>query len=710
MTHGTGSSRHPTHMHRLDNGLTVLVREDHSAPVVAVVTRVGTGYLDEPDELVGISHVVEHMLFRGSSRRAAGDMAREVRAAGGAMNAGTLYEATTYQMVLPSSALALGLELQSDALGSPAFHEEELRRELLVIMQEARGKWDNPDAVASELLFRAMFDVHRLRRWRIGTEAGLAKITRNDVVAFHQAMYCPSNMIVVISGDVAPRRALQLADRYFGALPADSPSRSLSSPAEPERVGLRVRGSTVEGVTKTRIDWGWRTPGALHPSTPAVELLAVVLGQGRASRLFRGVREAGGATEIEALHYVLADLGVLAISAHVPPSNQVRAAESIWSEVEALRRGGVLHREVERAKGVLDARALRRTETAVGQARFLAEWQALGDWRLGERHRQSLSTVTPDDVSRVAHEYVSLDRATVVVHYPGGAHEWALERLEQAVREATPMSREPAAPDEERAGRPRHPRPEPGSEAGLHVGEEHGIHLFDLPGGVRLAVKPRRSVTLVSAGIFFRGGIAFERAEEAGITRFMCRASLQGTETRAGERLAVETEALGAVLDASVLSDDIVRWSLSLPSRHFESGLALLADVVLSPSFPSAALERERRAGLQALARVRGDVFRYPLHLFLRGAFPDHPYGFSIDAKQVALCRFTRDEVLRWHRREVLRAKPCVVVVGDVEPTHAATLVARHLSPLQAPESRPEPMSPAWPRGPRDEVEIRAGK
>src|SRR3989337_614292 len=153
----------------LPNGLTLLVQPDHSAPVVSVVTHVKAGFFDEPDRWTGISHVLEHMFFKGTARRGVGAIARETKAAGGYLNAGTGYDHTSYFTVLPASGLAAALDIQSDALRNSIIDQGELARELLVIIQEAKRKRDTPAAVAHETLHELMFDRHRMRRWRIGT-------------------------------------------------------------------------------------------------------------------------------------------------------------------------------------------------------------------------------------------------------------------------------------------------------------------------------------------------------------------------------------------------------------------------------------------------------------------------------------------------------------------------------------------------------------
>src|SRR5215207_10149798 len=176
----------------LPNGLRVLVRRDSSAPVVAIVTYVSAGYFDETDDVVGIAHVLEHMYFKGTPTRGVGAIAKETKASGGYLNASTIYDHTVYYTVLPSSGLVAGLEIQADAYANSLIDADELARELEVIIQEAKRKSDNPSAVTTETLFELLHDRHRMRRWRIGREAGLRKLTREDLVRFYRNFYRPS--------------------------------------------------------------------------------------------------------------------------------------------------------------------------------------------------------------------------------------------------------------------------------------------------------------------------------------------------------------------------------------------------------------------------------------------------------------------------------------------------------------------------------------
>jgi zinc protease len=212
----------------LGNGLTVLVKADPDSEVVAIVTYVEAGYFDEPDDSVGISHVLEHMFFKGTPTRGVGEVARQTKAAGGYLNAHTIYDHTSYYTVLPAASLARGIAIQADAYRNSLIDETELARELEVIIQEAKRKEDNPSAVAVENLYALLHDTHRIRRWRIGREEALRGLTRERMLAFYRAYYRPGNTILAIAGGVDTAATLAEVERAYGDIPAGDVARVLS--------------------------------------------------------------------------------------------------------------------------------------------------------------------------------------------------------------------------------------------------------------------------------------------------------------------------------------------------------------------------------------------------------------------------------------------------------------------------------------------------
>jgi zinc protease len=663
----------PTHERRLDNGLTVIVREDHSAPVVAVVTHVKAGYFDEPDRLVGISHVLEHMYFKGTESRAAGEIARETKAAGGYLNAGTIYDRTTYYTVLPAASLEQALDIQSDALQRSAIDDEELRRELLVIIQEAKRKLDNPGAVAQETLFETMFDVHRIRRWRIGTESMLQGFTRSDVWDYYRNLYRASNTILVIAGDVEPDRAFELAGRFYGDMPAGEPVRDAGI-EEPVRRGFRSR--ELDGdITQTYVEWGWRTPGTLHDDTPALDVLAVALGQGRASQLYRHVRDTGAVASISAYNYTPTTVGIFGIGAELDPPDLHVALQRTGAVLRAVLEHGFADGEVERARNLLETRMIRRMETAEGQAGLIADWQALGDWRLADDYVGRVLAVTPAQLHDAARRYLQPDDLTLLVYRPRSAEGAGGDagRLHALVSGTAGSAAGPAAPSPADAAAAM----SGGVAPAVHDGGtlkprrvEDGVRFYGTDDGAHIVIKQRRTVPLVSAALYCRGGVLAERDGTAGFTGLMVRTSVKGTRHRSGAQLAEATEALGGSI-APGIAADMLDWSVSVPSRHAERALELLLETALEPAFEPGEAERERKIALSGLEQIRDDMYQYALRSALASAFAGHPYGFSVDHIERALQEADLAALGGWHEGRVLRGAPQVFVVGDVEEPDA---------------------------------------
>ena len=282
----SSSLTHGVQRRVLSNGLTVLVRPVHAAPVVAINTWVKAGYFHEPDEVAGMAHLFEHMFFKGSKRfPGAETIGREVSALGGVLNAGTIYDSTNYYFLLPQEAFERGVAIQADAVIHPLFDAEELKREAEVVIEESNQKYDNPPAFATEKLYELAFRKHRIRRWRIGDHDVLRSIRREDLLDFFRTLYRPENMIVSIVGDVEAAHALDTVEREFGPLERGKLEVD-RGPAEPAQEEFRFQ--ELEGeISQSRIVAGWHTPGYGHPDNEALQVLSGIVGAGRSCRLYR---------------------------------------------------------------------------------------------------------------------------------------------------------------------------------------------------------------------------------------------------------------------------------------------------------------------------------------------------------------------------------------------------------------------------------------
>ena len=690
--------RASVHREVLPNGLTVLVRRDASAPVVALVTYVKAGYFDETDDVVGIAHVLEHMFFKGTERRGVGEIAKETKASGGYLNAHTIYDHTSYYTVLPASGFEAGLDIQADAYANSVIDAEELRKELEVIIQEAKRKSDNPPAVATETLYELLHDKHRMRRWRIGREAGLRALTREKMLAFYRNFYRPSTTILSIVGDVDVDRAMRQVERRYGHLPAGVPERS-PGPDEPPHRDFRFR-EWAGDIAQTQLLFGWRTEAAMHPSTPLLDLAATVLGTGRASRLYRAVRERQLAASVTAYNYTPTDVGVFVVHAETPPEKGADAARGIWEQVRAVREEGVGLHELERARRIFESRWVKRLETMEGQANYLAEWQALGDWTLGERYLEHVVAATPEEVTAAARTYLDPERAAAVVYRP--EKEPALAGDTSTMRLLLDRDRPaPLPPPPPRAARPT---PLPGGRVTLER-EEARVRVYRTRAGVPILVRRKPGAPVMHLGAFALGGARDEGAARAGLTTLLARSAVKGTRHRTAAQIAEDAELLGGSIGASVGGESL-GWAISVPARHGPAALALLADVVQNATIPDDAFETERRVALSDLAMLRDDMYRYPVRLATEAAFAGHPYGNGTLGSEQSLGAATAAQAREWHRARVLRAPSVIAIVGDVDPDDAAARAASDFAAL-APGDAEQPPPAPWPASTETRVESR---
>src|SRR3954464_15414958 len=563
----------PRSIHKtvLPNGLTVLVQEDHSAPVIAIVTYVKAGYFDETDEQNGLAHALEHMFFKGTQRRGVGDIAKETKASGGDLKAHTIYDNTTYYTVLPSTGFDKGLEIQADAYANSVIDSRELGKEMEVIIQEAKRKSDSPAAVATETLYELLHDAHRMRRWRIGREPGLRAFTRELMNGFYRNFYRPSNTILSISGDVDARAAMLRVSELYGDLAAGEPVRS-PGPAEPDHTGFRYRELSGD-IAQSQLVFGWRTPGTLHPDTPALDVAAAVLGTGRASRLYRAVRERKLASSVGAYDYTPTQLGVFVVHAETEPETTAEAARVIWDQLHQLRVGNVDEDELTSVRRIFEARWARRLETAEGRANYLAEWEAMGSWQKGDEYFKRFMSATADDVQRVTGEHLAEERAAALVYRPESSKVVAQDAADiKRILGEGGSQRLPAIPA-------RVKRAEPAAKSVELEKEEAGVSVFRTEAGVPLLVRRKPGAPIASIGVYIVGGAIEEEPSHAGLTMLTGRTMLKGTSTRTAAQIAEDAEMLGGTISSSAGADSF-GWSFSVPTQRFADALELLAAVI----------------------------------------------------------------------------------------------------------------------------------
>lgn len=678
----------------LSNGLVVLVQHDPQAPAVGVVTHVRAGFFDEPDPWQGISHVLEHMFFKGTPTRGPGQVAAETKALGGYLNASTSYDATSYYVVLPAAGFRRALQIQADALRHALIDADELARELRVIIEEAKRKLDSAPAVAYETLHAVLFDHHRIRRWRIGVEEQLAGFTREDVLGYYRSRYVPGRVIVSVVGAVDPDEVFRAAEEQYGGWPAAAAHLD-RSPEEPWRREVRAR--TLRGdVTQAELVVGWRGLPALHPQAVGLDLAAAVLGSGRGSWLYRSLRQTGLVTSIGAYHYSPLEVGVFSVAADLDPAGIGPALDGIAAGVATLRALGPSEAHLARARTLLTAQWARRLESVEGRASAFAAAEAYGGLEVLEAEYAAMLAATPESVRRAAEEYLGPDRVGGVAYLPEGrgddlTAEWLAEVVSRGGAAGRPNGGPPRAPEPppRRAGRGR-----------TRAQVEH----LALP-GVDLLVRPKPGVPLVSLGVYRRRQV-LEPKREAGLGALAVRSAARGAGDFDAASLADLFENLGGTLNASVAAD----W-FGFSTTVLRDGLlpaaALLGEVLRAPRFEPGEVERERATLAEEVAQSADDMFRHPIELALAAAFGEHRYGIPVKGWPESVRDLTRARVEAWHAEELRRGRTTAIAVGDLDPARALDALAGVFGDWGGTADASEPPPPAVP-GAAERVEHRA--
>ncbi|HEX9754593.1 MAG TPA: pitrilysin family protein [Gemmatimonadales bacterium] len=648
----------------LPNGLTLLVQPVPGSPAAAMVTRVGAGFFDEPDEWAGISHVLEHMFFKGTPTRGVGAIARATRAAGGYLNAGTGYDHTEYFTVLPVRGLAAAVAIQSDALRNALLDPEELRREIRVIIEEAKRKLDTPSAVAQETLHATLFDRHRIRRWRIGTEEGLSRLTRDDVFAYYRSRYVPGRTIVAMAGGLDPDEALVLAHRHYADW-APGPAVVDWSPSPEEPTRRERRAATLRGdVRQADLVLGWRGVPALDPDALPLDLAATVLGTGRAGWLYRALRDSGLVTSIGAWSFSPTEVGVFGIAAELDASRLAPALEAIAREVDRLREHGPQADDLERARTLLRTGWARRFETAEGRAAELAAAEALESVDLLEREYARLLALTAEDVRDAARRHLDPRAVAGVAYLPRETPEdLNIDVLGDAFDREPPsaVKRSVAIPPVAPKARAAH---------GDRVGEVLHVPLA----GADLLLRVRRGTPTATLGVY-RVRSWPEVAEQAGLGALAIRSAVRGAGGYDGPVLAEAFERLGGALRTSVTTD----WfgvSTTVLADHLAEAAYLLDLVLRDPRLAPDEVLIERSLLAEDASQAADDMYRRPLQLAYAAAFGHRGYGLPAIGWPETVRTLEPDAVRAWHGSMMAAGRTTVVAVGDFDADEAAGALA----------------------------------
>lgn len=406
--------------YKLANGLTVLLHEDHSSPLISYQTWFRVGSKNEEPGLTGIAHLFEHMMFRGSKRYSGEQLDTVLQANGATNNAFTTNDYTGYYENLPSAKLEVVIDIESDRMENLKINQETLTNELGVVKEERRMRVDNnPTGLLREALFGTAFRVSPYKWPVIGYMTDLDNINEKNAQAFHRTFYAPNNAIVVVAGDFDSAKAKKLIEKYYGAIPSQ-PIPDRPRPAEPAQTAARSQ-FLSKPVQTQQFVVAYHTPKNGDDDSYALDLLANIMGFGDSSRLYqRLVYKDQVATNVTVYNHTLQEAGLFQIYVTMKPGvDHSRAYRSVIGELWRPRNLLVSENDLQKAKNQVMKSYVDGLKTVHGRAEALALNETLyGDYEMLFKDLDRYNRVTREDVRKVANKYLGPDKGTLVVLKP----------------------------------------------------------------------------------------------------------------------------------------------------------------------------------------------------------------------------------------------------------------------------------------------------
>ncbi len=658
----------------LENGLTIIVREDHSAPVVSAQAWAMTGSIHEGKWLgAGMSHVLEHMLFKGTSTRPGSRIDQEVQEAGGYMNAYTSFDRTVYHIEVPNTGAKVAIDILCDIMQNATLPPDEMAKEKQVILREMDMNVDDPGRRASRRLFETAYTKSPYRLTVIGYPDIFNELKQEDVLAYYHEKYAPNNVFYVVTGDIKNTEVVtQIREAYSKSKARPLPPVVL--PPEPRQTAPR------EIIEEAPIELGhfyfaWHIPDLRHPDVPALDVLAVLLGHGRSSRLYQTVREEQGvAHSVDAWTYSPGNPGLFGMSATVDADKFTPAREAMLAQAEKMKTTPVTKQELAKAVKQFVAGTLASRKTMQGQAQDLgSNWLSANDLNFSERYLAAVKRVTAADIQRVAREYLTPENRTLYSLLPTGA--------------------------------------KPDSVAAKETSHDHPVQKFELSNGLRLLVKEDHRLPFVEFRAVFLGGALAETPEDGGVTQLTGKMLLKGTGRRTGEDIAREIESVGGSLD-SYGGNNSFGLNAEVLSGDFAIGLDLVSDVLLNPTFPAAALEREREVQLAGIRAQKDNLLQSAAQAMRRELFGNIGYGLSAIGTEASVEKLQVADLKSFQQRYAVPNNCVLAIYGDVNAADTKAAVEKAFAnwkPSPDAGKLPTPAAPSL-TAPKHVAEIRDKK
>ncbi len=657
----------------LPNGLTVVLKPDPTATVASVQVWVKTGSMHEGEHLgAGLSHYLEHLLFKGTKRRAGREISTEVQAYGGYINAYTTFDRTVYYIDIPAEHAPVAVDILGDTVLNSTLPADEVEREKGVILREIDMGLDDPEHRLWQHLFESVYHEHPMRQPIIGHRDVFESVTRDQLVAYYEERYVPNNIVVVVAGGFDQAAVDAAIAEYFGT----APRRRLAPvymPAEPPALTPRLE-HLFDDVEIVRGAVAWNIPGLSHPDAAALSVLGLILGHGDSSLLWAAIREKARLVHsIDVTSWAPGDQGLFYLSFVCDEDRREKTIKAIHRKLTKIHTKGFTAVQVRKAVRQLVVGEINGRKTVSGQASRLGVAEVVaGDLNYSQGYFQRLRQVTPAALRRVLQTYVLTGIPTTVS-----------------------LSPKPDYKDT------------PAASLAAAIGADE-IHQETLPNGARLILQPDDRLPNLHLRLLALGGGAFEQAEQRGITNLMATLLARDTARRSAAQVATAIETVGGSL-SPVSGNNTFGLAVEVLPSDLELGLDLLGEAALKPKFTAASFSIERDAQVADLQQDADDVVTIGRKELRRRFFGNHPLAFEAGGEVAHLQNLKPADIKNLHRALMVAPNVVLSVAGDFDPKRLTPTLRKFLrrfrkaafsipAPKLAKPSEPADFSAAVPR------------
>jgi zinc protease len=662
----------------LKNGMTVLVNEYRAQPVVSVQAFVQAGFLDEPPQRPGLATLLGAMIRRGSSDKAAGTLIQNVHALGGVWDHSTDCNTSRFEIVAPAPQWKRALNIQADALLNPSLEQEALKLESKLMLDQARGAMDDPMEFAEEKLLELSFNQARMGKWIYIVNSGLRDATRESLSRFHKAMYSPSRMLLVISGDVNSGEVLnevaRIYDKPWPEIKASVPLSVSNSQNDFRYMGMRG------DIAVPALFFGFHTPGSNSQDYAAMEVLQAILGIGEGSILSTRLKNQKKVILNQKIKFTDSlDSSFLEIQLQVEPNNIDSSEIALLTEMELLKRQEPDEAEMERAFAQLELRRWVGIESVTERGRAYAHYELLGDWKKLNGYISGLRKVKPSDIRRVANKYLNLENCSILEYMPRSVEERKL--TSESVKRTLQDLAKPSA-DQELAEREKE------TVLALNIPETAGGFKFSevqspfqtasILRGPDMFIREDHTAPVVDMGIFLAGGRLSETKENAGITMLMTRLMARGPKGGSANQFNRQLEIYGGRIQP-IVADDYFGFYFTILSRNIDEGLSMILEAIRNPGFDKDSIGQLINSQSSAIP-CRTNSKDCSFQLMRAALFGDFPYSLDVNGTEASLSAINSDSLQSWYNSHVRNRKVLVVAVGDTKGTSLASYFVKQFS------------------------------